>query len=142
MPGQQLIFAVMLGQTLERVGLGASLVPGSPNIVLVLADDMGQSTYFYRVMLREGTKNGKQIDIVRLLVTTPFLPSSLHTFQINSISCPVSTALRIGPFQKGRDTDIQSQLHTMVWYKQCKIRRCWDVKLSPREVFKDTLTTP
>ena len=28
-----------------------------------------------------------------------------------------------------------------VWYKQCKSRRCWEVKLFPREVFKDTLTT-
>ena len=31
---------------------------------------------------------------------------------------------------------------TAVWYKQCKSRRCWEVKLSPREVSKDTLTTP
>ena len=29
-----------------------------------------------------------------------------------------------------------------VWYKQCKSHRCWEVKLSPREVSKDTLTTP
>ena len=28
------------------------------------------------------------------------------------------------------------------WYKQCKSGRCWEVKLSPREVSKDTLTTP
>ena len=28
-----------------------------------------------------------------------------------------------------------------IWYKQCKSRRCWEVKLSPREVSNDTLTT-
>ena len=36
----------------------------------------------------------------------------------------------------------QSPSPEVVWYKQCKSRRCWEVKLSPREVSKDTLTTP
>ena len=27
---------------------------------------------------------------------------------------------------------------TLLWCKQCKTRRCWDVKLSPRKVSKDT----
>ena len=33
-------------------------------------------------------------------------------------------------------------LYQSVWYKQWKSRRCWEVKLFPREVSKDTLTTP
>ena len=33
-------------------------------------------------------------------------------------------------------------LNLKVWYKQCKSRRCLEVKLSPRDVSKDTLTTP
>ena len=34
------------------------------------------------------------------------------------------------------------QAAKVVWYKQCKRPRCWKVKLSPREISKDTLTTP
>ena len=26
--------------------------------------------------------------------------------------------------------------HSLLWYKQCKSRRCWEVKLFPREVFQ------
>ena len=32
-----------------------------------------------------------------------------------------------------------NHLRPFVWYQQCKSRRCWEVKLSPRRVSKDTL---
>ena len=46
-----------------------------------------------------------------------------------------------GSRQKGRSM-VCSVLTKIVWYKQCKSRRCWEVKLSPREVSKDTEEPP
>ena len=33
-------------------------------------------------------------------------------------------------------------VNLFLWYKQCNSRKCWEVKLSPREVSKDTFTIP
>ena len=55
----------------------------------------------------------------------------------NLLSCPF---LFISPVNQTKQL-VSNPIDT-IWYKQCKSRRCWEVKLSPREVSTDTLTTP
>ena len=54
------------------------------------------------------------------------------------------TCRKIHVAKLGSSNSTVESLSYLLWYKQCKSRRCCEVKLSPREweVSKDTLTTP